>query len=61
MITRVNGDSGDGFRLHLEKILRAPPERVFAACVQPETLADWWGPAGFTAPCVDLDVRERGR
>lgn len=34
---------------------------MFAACVEPEQLAEWWGPAGFTTTSVDLDVREGGR
>jgi uncharacterized protein YndB with AHSA1/START domain len=56
----VTGDPG-ALTLHLEMVLQAPRERVFAACVEPEELAEWWGPAGFTAPSVDLDVREGGR
>ena len=56
----MTGDSG-GLTLHREKVLLAAAERVFAACVEPEKLAEWWGPAGFTAPSVDLDVREGGR
>jgi uncharacterized protein YndB with AHSA1/START domain len=47
--------------LHLERTLSARPGTVFAAFVEPEKLARWWGPAGFTAPGVDLDVREGGR
>jgi uncharacterized protein YndB with AHSA1/START domain len=50
-----------GLSLHLERVLRAPRERVFAACVEPEQLAVWWGPAGFTTPKVDFDVRDGGR
>ena len=53
-------DSG-GLALHLETLVRAPRERVFAACVEPDALARWWGPAGFTVPDVDLDVRGGGR
>ncbi len=53
-------DSG-GLTLHLQKVLRAPAGRVFAACVESEKLAEWWGPAGFTAPRVELDVRDGGR
>ena len=34
---------------------------MFAACAEPDQLGGWWGPAGFTAPGVDLDVREGGR
>ncbi len=54
------GDPG-GLILHLEKVLQAPKERVFAACVEPEKLAEWWGPAGFTTHRVELDVRDGGR
>jgi uncharacterized protein YndB with AHSA1/START domain len=56
----VTGDPG-ALSLHLEKILQASTERVFAAFVEPEKLAVWWGPAGFTASSVDLDVRDGGR
>jgi uncharacterized protein YndB with AHSA1/START domain len=56
----VTGDPG-GLILHLEKVLQAPTERVFAACVEPEKVAEWWGPAGFTTLSVDLDVRVGGR
>lgn len=56
----MTGDSG-GLTLHLEKVLQARAERVFAACVEPERLAAWWGPAGFTAPSLDLEVRNGGR
>ena len=47
--------------LRLERELAAPPEVVFAAFVEAEKLAEWWGPAGFTSSSVDLDVREGGR
>ena len=50
-----------GRTLHLERTLAASPERVFAACVEAEKLAQWWGPAGFTSPSVQLDVRKGGR
>ena len=36
-------------------------ERVFAACVEPDQLAQWWGPAGFTVATLDLDARQGGR
>jgi uncharacterized protein YndB with AHSA1/START domain len=56
----VTGDPG-GLALHLEKVLRARPERVFSAFVEPGKLAEWWGPAGFSAPSLELDVQEGGR
>lgn len=56
----MTGETG-GLLLHLERVLHAPRERVFAACVEPEQLAEWWGPAGFTTSSVDLDARAGGR
>jgi uncharacterized protein YndB with AHSA1/START domain len=50
-----------GRRLHLERTLAATPEQVFAACIEPERLAEWWGPAGFTSPRVEIDAREGGQ
>lgn len=47
--------------LHLERAVSAPPERVFAACVEADALAAWWGPAGFTSGTVTLDARVGGR
>jgi len=58
---QVTTADSDGLALHLEKIVHTRRERVFAACVEPERLAEWWGPAGFTTLGVDLDVREGGR
>ncbi len=34
---------------------------MFAAHVDPDELAAWWGPRGFTAPQVELDARVGGR
>ena len=50
-----------GLTLHLERVLSAPRLRVFEACTEPELLAEWWGPRGFTAPGIDLDLRVGGR
>jgi uncharacterized protein YndB with AHSA1/START domain len=48
-------------RLLLERGLDAWRDRIFAAYVEPQQLSAWWGPAGFTVPSADLDVREGGR
>ncbi len=48
-------------RLRLQRVLPASREDVYAACTEPERLAEWWGPSGFTAPDVELDVRPGGR
>ena len=36
-------------------------ERVFRALTEPEQLAAWWGPAGFTTPEAAVDARVGGR
>jgi uncharacterized protein YndB with AHSA1/START domain len=48
------------FTLHLERVLSAPRPLVFRACTEPEELAQWWGPSGFTAPSIELDLRVGG-
>jgi len=45
-------------RLHLEKVLTVPRERVFAAFVDPAQLRRWWGPAGFTVSRLELAAEE---
>ena len=42
-------------------MLDAPPDAVFRALTDPDVLARWWGPRGFTVPAVELDVRVGGR
>jgi uncharacterized protein YndB with AHSA1/START domain len=51
----------DGLALHLERMLAASRPVVFAAHTDGAQLARWWGPTGFSAPDVDLDVRVGGR
>lgn len=53
-------DESGTLQLHLERVLPVRPRRAFDACVEADRLARWWGPAGFTAPRVDLDVRQGG-
>jgi uncharacterized protein YndB with AHSA1/START domain len=47
--------------VHLERVLSAPPPLVFRMHAEPDRLARWWGPKGFTAPSIDLDLRVGGR
>ena len=46
--------------LTLTRVLNAPRELVFKAWTDPEMLADWWGPRGFTAPVCEIDLRPGG-
>jgi uncharacterized protein YndB with AHSA1/START domain len=49
-----------GLTLHMTRVLRAPPARVFRALTEPEDLARWWGPNGFTTPGIEIDLRVGG-
>ena len=46
-------------RQTLKQVQAAPP-RVFEAMTDPNQVAEWWGPEGFTCPEVTLDVRVGG-
>lgn len=46
--------------LHLERLIAAPPERLFALWTEPDQLVKWWGPEGFDVPESALDVRVGG-
>ena len=49
------------YAVHVVREFDAPIERVWAAWTQPEDLRAWWGPAGFTCPRAEADVRVGGR
>jgi uncharacterized protein YndB with AHSA1/START domain len=44
----------------LSGIVQASPQRVFDAMTDPEQIAEWWRPEGFTCPAVSLDPRVGG-
>ena len=39
----------------------APRERVWKAWTDPEIVKRWWGPEGFTAPSIKIDLRVGGK
>lgn len=44
----------------ISRVIDAPLERVFDAWTNPESLAQWWGPQGFTTTTERIDVRPGG-
>lgn len=44
----------------LVKVLKHPRHRVFAAWMDPEALAQWYGPAGLNIESLEADIREGG-
>ena len=47
--------------VRLHRVLRAPPERVYRAFLEPDAMVKWIPPHGFTATMHELDVRVGGR
>jgi uncharacterized protein YndB with AHSA1/START domain len=47
--------------LSTERILSASPPTVFAAFEQPDRLARWWGPSGFTNTFERFEFEPGGR
>src|ERR1700753_1168821 len=45
----------------ISRVVEAPRELVFAAFTDPRHLAQFWGPAGFSAPACEVDLRVGGR
>jgi uncharacterized protein YndB with AHSA1/START domain len=43
--------------LESNRVLPAAPAAVFAAFSDPDELAKWWGPQGFTVPSLDFEPR----
>jgi uncharacterized protein YndB with AHSA1/START domain len=43
--------------LELERVLPAPAPVVFAAFTDPNELAKWWGPKGFSVPGLEFQAR----
>ena len=47
--------------LVVSRLIDAPRALVFRAWTQPEHIARWWGPQGYTTIFCDMDIRIGGR
>jgi len=47
----------DGFWLRMARVVPAPRPTVWQMITDPDQLAKWWGPEGFTAPSVNFEPR----
>jgi uncharacterized protein YndB with AHSA1/START domain len=47
--------------VRLHRVLRAPPERIYRAFLDPEAMAKWLPPNGFTGKVFEMDAREGGQ
>jgi uncharacterized protein YndB with AHSA1/START domain len=46
--------------VHFHRVLRAPPERVYRAFLEPDAVAKWLPPYGFTCQVHHMDVQVGG-
>ena len=46
--------------VRLHRVLRAPPERIYRAFLDPDAMAKWLPPAGFTGKVHQLEARVGG-
>src|SRR3989338_5106250 len=51
----------DKDKLVIEREFDAPREKVWEAWTNEELAAKWWGPEGFTAPYIKIDLRVGGK
>src|SRR5690606_40393784 len=47
--------------VRLHRVLRSPPAKVYRAFVDPDAIARWLPPYGFTCTVHEIDAREGGR
>ncbi len=50
----------EGLEVHSTRTIKAPRERVFAAWTDPDQLARWWGPKGFTNTIHRFELKPEG-
>ena len=55
----TSGES-ETFDMVLSRTFEAPVSDVWRAWTEGDYVREWWGPAGFTAPVAEMDVREGG-
>lgn len=63
MRTKINQkamEQSESRDLRISRTFRAPIELVWEVWTNPEHIAKWWGPTGFTNTMDKMDVREGG-
>lgn len=55
----IDFDPGE-YNTTIRRTFDAPRECVWAAWIDPEHVAEWWGPEGFTVPHCEIDARPGG-
>ncbi|RYZ04232.1 MAG: SRPBCC domain-containing protein [Myxococcales bacterium] len=56
----AKANESDAEHLRIERTLPAPRELVYRAFTEPSRMLRWFGPHGFEATTIDLDLQEGG-
>lgn len=56
----VAGSAEDECEVVITRVFDAPRDLVFRAWTDPEHAVHWYGPAGYTTPICEMDVRPGG-
>ena len=56
----MSGPTESSSTVRLHRVLRAPPERVYRAFLDPDALVKWIPPHGFTGKVHSMDARVGG-
>ena len=56
----MSGPTENSSTVHLHRVPRAPPERVYRAFLDPDALVKWIPPHGFTGRIHSMDARVGG-
>lgn len=51
----------DAKEIIIERVFNASVEKVWKAWTDPEIVKKWWGPEGFYAPFIKIDLRVGGK
>lgn len=51
----------DNKKLTITRVYDAPRDMVFNAWMDPELVAQWWGPNGFTMPICEIEPKVGGK
>src|SRR5882757_8889059 len=47
--------------IEIMRVFDAPRELVWKAWTEPEMIKKWWGPEGFSAPSIKIDLKVGGK
>jgi uncharacterized protein YndB with AHSA1/START domain len=50
----------EGNTVRLHRVLKAPPDRIYKAFIDPDAMAKWLPPHGFTGKVHEMDARVGG-